>query len=174
MAKLLDDRLRTIATKENVNQLMEKVSHNTEALNKLRDKVGNNAEEIESIKLTVARLERESDKDEDRMEEWLQDGGSWTAFHKSRCSIRIWPSKVKPEEELGPEVRKFITGALKVPQQEYDDLQISGIRRVRSAPSNGIHNEILVTFSNPDQQDYVSPGATGLLSTSPMANQRPE
>ena len=57
MAKLLDDRLKSIATKDHVNQLMEKVEQNSKAVKALEGHVRMNSDEIKGIKLTVARLE---------------------------------------------------------------------------------------------------------------------
>ena len=158
MANLLDDRLKSIASKENINQIVEKVKLNTDAVNELKKSISQNADEIQSVKLTVARLERESIRDDDRMEEQLRRGNGdilKTPFFRSRCSIRIWPIKGRSEQELTKEVGLFCREALGVTEAEQSDLEIKGIRRVRSAPASKVHNEVLVTFADPDQRDFI-------------------
>ena len=157
MAKLLDDRLKTIATKENFNQIMEKVDVNTEAIRDLRGNIDRNASEIEGIKLAITRIERESDRNEKRLEERLNilEPTAWTSFQKSRSSIHMWPIPGKNEADLIAEVKKFLTGALRQTVTEFEDFTITSTRRRRSAPATKVHSELLVTFSEPNQRDFV-------------------
>ena len=150
--------IKVDSTKENVIQIMEKVNCNTDAIKNLKENMGRNTEEIQGIKLAITRMERENDIDEERIEERLRsisNPPNRTPFQKSRSFIRMWPIPGRNDDEMRQEVKKFVIDALGLSLVEYDELTITSVRRVRSATASKVHTEVLVTFSEPEQRDFV-------------------
>ena len=163
MKQLLNDQLKNVATREDIDSIKAKISANAEDIAQLRGVVGRLERDVdrrsettnECLAYDVSRLVDE--KLEGRpMNPGGQNPTREEAYLRARRSARIWPIEGSNEASMRLNLETFLVEALNMTKGEVDDLDIEEVTRTRLRHNTKIHLEILVRFSSIEARDSVA------------------
>ena len=167
MKLLLNDQLKNLTTREDVDSIGERITANAEEITKLRgemqrikrdserNRISNNTQILKEVtKIVEETLEsretiiprgangRQSNREE--------------IFLTSRRSVRIWPIEGDTSQAMRSNLDTFLLEALQLTREEIDDLDIESVTRTRLRHNARIHLEVLVKFSSVEARDQVA------------------
>lgn len=170
MRQLLNDQLKKVATREDIDSIGERISANAEEIAQLRGIVKQIEKDVERSNTTNrAQIMRDVTRIvDDRISEQcsaLNQTGSTNgngyshkeeSYLRARRSIRIWPIEGDDDSSMKRNLEQFLTGALQMDPREVEGLGIEEITRTRLRHNAKIHLEVLVRFSSYEARDSVS------------------
>ena len=163
---ILREGLANVAKKEDLENVMERVDRNTNAITTMNLRMTNIEGQISSFnsKQDAKLVDLEEKLTQEHRPSGVNRSSREAAYDKARRSLRVWPIKGDDVGELETNFRDFCLEALMVTQETIDVTVLDGIIRVRNAPSNRIYLKICVTFQTTEERDFFSSKARNLAA----------
>lgn len=166
IASLLDDKLRRVATVDDVNQAVRAVAEKVELNSSVIRELAARLTEVERrnnpgtrTPSTAGRKEKEAG---DTHSVYLagartlaQEDARVTEFEVARRSMRIWPIRGENEDSMREALGEFFRGALMMQRHEVDFLPICDVKRAKATDSAYVHGEVIVTFDCAGDRDEI-------------------
>ena len=160
---MLDKRFAVLATAEQID--------------KMSGRIGKNEQDISAIKGELRQLNKKITEQESKTpikaKEYTHLNGvsngraalpplKEMSYSRARRSLRIWPIEGTNEQKLRETMEKFMTDALKITPIDVSGIGVEEIRRARSSPNSNTFLEVIVTFAEIDDRDFVASRAVNL------------
>ena len=149
---ILHEGLATVARREQLEQVMDRVDKNTGAIKSLSSRITTIEDQIS---LSSARQEDKITGIEARLDCGTRGSDSReAAYDKARRSLRVWPIKGNDDDELDANFRDFAIEALQLTPESIRNTKYASIIRVRNSPTANVFLEVCVTFQTVEERDF--------------------
>ena len=182
-AVILDDRLKHVASKIDIDQVLKRVNENSSHITTLRNdvmKLRDDLEDEERIRNVVAKFWDERGATSPVANIYptgasglAQDQARRAKYDISRRALRIWPIAGSTDQEIQTNLEDFLQNGLLFTTHEVRNAGIEKILRIKLPSSSNIHDEVKVIFVDPHARDNVSSKGK-LLATYMDSDNKPQ